>query len=155
MTNQQQFLGRDTYRLNYHDEPGKVLVNPNPGIRGYRYPKEFYPNVENLAYPGMNDEQVMDFLIKNYYEHPRKLADGSWVALYMLATTWSVCTDITKESPYAYRWCFTDKNEAMYFLDTIEEFDEIPTRTQSLRGHRFDGGFARVIHYDKDGYRKW
>ena len=103
----------------------------------------------------MNDEQVMDFLIKNCYEHPRKLADGSWVALYMLATTWSVCTDITKESPYAYRWCFTDKNDAMYFLDTIEEFDEIPTRTQSLRGHRFDGGFARVIHYDKDGFRKW
>jgi hypothetical protein len=43
----------------------------------------------------------------------------------------------------------------MYFLDTIEEFDEIPTRTQSLRGHRFDGGYARVIHYDKDGFRKW
>ena len=40
-------------------------------------------------------------------------------------------------------------------LDTIEEFDEIPTRTQSLRGHRYDGGFARVIHYDKDGFRKW
>ena len=62
---------------------------------------------------------------------------------------------LLRNPPYAYRWCFTDRSEAMYFLDTIEEFDEIPTRTQSLRGHRFDCGFARVIHYDKDGYRKW
>ena len=113
MTDQNQFLSRDTYRLNYHDEPGKVLVNPNPGIRGYRYPEEFYPNEENLAYPGMNDEQVITFLLSNHYTHPRKLADGSWVALFMLATTWSVCTDITKESPYAYRWCFKDLNEAI------------------------------------------
>ena len=155
MTDQNQFLSRDIYRLNYHDESRKCIVNLNPGIRGYRYPEEFYPNVENLAYPGMNDKQVIDFLLNNNYAHPRKLADGSWVALYTLATTWSVCTDITKESPYAYRWCFNDLNEAMYFLDTIEEFDEIPTRTQSLRGHRFDGGYARVIHYDKDGFRKW
>lgn len=155
MTNQTQFLSRDTYRGNYSGEPGKVIVNPNPGIRGYRYPEEFFPNEENLAYPGMNDNQVKDFLLRNYYQHPRKLADGSWVALFPLATTWSICTDITKESPYAYRWCFTDFNEAMYFLDTIEEFDEIPKRTQSLRGHRFDGGYARVIHYGKDGFRKW
>ena len=155
MTDQTQFRSRDTYHYNYRDEPGKVLVNPNPGIKAFRYPKEFYPNEENLAYPGMNDKQVIEFLLKNQYSEPRKLADGSWVALFMLATTWSICTDITKESPYAYRWCFKEKDEAMYFLDTIKEFDEIPVRTQSLRGHRFDSGYARVIHYDKDGFRKW
>ena len=155
MTNQEQFLGRDVYRLNYKDEPEKMVINPNPGIRGYRLPKEFFPELKDLAWPGMTSAQVLKYLEDNFYVNPRQLDDGSWVAIFPLATTWSVCTDITRESPYAYRWCFTDLKEAEYFLDTIKEFDEIPTHRDSLRGHRFEGGFARVLQYDKDGFRKW
>ena len=155
MKSQEIFIGRDVYRLNYKGEPNSILLNPNPGFKGYRYPKEYMPDAEDLAFPNMNEQQIQEFLTRNRYQHPRKLADGSWVALFMLATTWSICTDITRETPYAYRWCFRELDEAMYFLDNIVEFDEVPVRVTSLHGHRFDSGYARVIHYDDLGFRKW
>lgn len=155
MITENVFLSRDIYKENYRGEPNSVIVNPFPGRPGYRLPAEYFPEEIDLAWPGLNENEILKFLEDNRYLKARKIKDGSWAAIFPLAYTWSVCTDITKRSTYAYRWCFKDPEEAIFFLERIEEFDEIPTRTESLQGHRFESGFARVIHYGKDGFRKW
>lgn len=130
----------------YTGEPNKEIINPEPGTRA----SNVIHNFNNRS-----DEEVIEFLLSQNYINPRKLADGSWVALYRLAYTLSVCTDITPMSPYAYRWCFSDPEEAKYFLDTITEFDEIPVRRESLKGHRFHHEYGRMVKYDQLGFKQW
>lgn len=100
------------------------------------------------------DEDVIKHLHSEMFIKPRKLADGSWVAISRLTTTWSVCCDITRMTPYAYRWCFLDLAEAEYFLENIQEFDEIPERRSSLTGHRFSR-YARLAAFDHLGLKRW
>ena len=124
----------------------KEVFNPQRGNRASSKYDNFYD---------WDDDKVITFLNDNCFIHHRKLGDGSWVAIMRLAFTWSVCTDITPMSPYAYRWCFENIDEALYFIDTIKEFDEVPTRRDSLRGHRFHDGQARYVKYDELGFKMW
>lgn len=134
-------------RLNHkQSKPNTEYVNPEPGIKATSMYDSF------LAW---KDEDVVKFLIENRFTNPKKLKDGSWVATMQLIYTLSVCTDITPMTPYAYRWCFKDPEEAMYFLENIQEFDEIPERRSSLKGHRYHGLDARLIAYDELGLKKW
>lgn len=102
-------------------------------------------------FDGWSDEQVEDFLKTHLYEYPRKLSDGSWCGLSKLMFTWSVCMDIDEFSPFKYRWCFEDFAEAMYFLQTAEDFDEVPERRESLKGHRYKTAPLLVLH-DERGF---
>lgn len=127
------------------------------------------PNIEEIYNPARgtkasskydnfydwDDAKVLAYLEKNAYTDARKLEDGSWVAIHRLLFAWSICTDISPMSPYAYRWCFQDKEEADYFLANIKEFDEVPKRKESLKGHRFHDGQARYVKYDKHGFKMW
>lgn len=124
----------------------KEIYNPLPGNKASSKWDNFY---------NWDDEKVTTFLNENNYTHHRKLEDGSWVAIQRLMFTWSVCCDITPTSPYAYRWCFQDLEEAEYFITTIKEFDEVPVRKESLRGHRFHDGQARYVKFDELGFKMW
>lgn len=106
------------------------------------------------SFDDWSEEEVRDFMDKNLYTLPRQLPDGEWIALVRLLTTWSVCCGITPWTPFKYRWCFRDKAEALYFLETAQEFDEVPTRKTSLKGHRYT---TEPLYTEKDefGFNKW
>lgn len=143
MTDQSLFLPRG---FDYTtDEPFKEVVNTEPGIKNNGWGERF---------DEWEDEDVIKHLHSEMFIKPRKLADGSWVAISRLTTTWSVCCDITRITPYAYRWCFLDLAEAEYFLENIQEFDEIPERRSSLTGHRFSR-YARLAAFDHLGLKRW
>lgn len=125
--------------------PNSEMVNPNPSRRNDGFAERF---------DHWSDEDVIARLAEEKFEQPRKLKDGSWVALYRLAYTWSVCCDITQHSPYAYRWCFKDEQEARYFLETMEEFDDIPVKRESLKGHRYNEE-PRLYAFDQFGLSRW
>lgn len=100
------------------------------------------------------EEKVLAFMKENHFQLPRKLAGGEWCALLRLAFTWSICTDVTPYTPFKYRWCFEDKDEALYFLKTMEDYDEVPVRKTSLRGHRYKTA-PLYREQDQFGYDKW
>lgn len=129
----------------YKESANKEIINPNPSKRNDGYGERF---------DNWSDQDVIARLEGESFIHPRKLADGSWVAIYRLAFTWSVCCDITKQTPYAYRWCFKDKEEALYFLETLEEFDDIPVRRESLTGHRYNTE-PRLYAFNELGMSRW
>lgn len=85
----------------------------------------------------MNDIEFEKYCLENGFLSVRKLADGEWVGLFPLLFTLSVCTGIEEITPFKYRWCFSDSNEAKLFYNSITEYDEIPLERQSLKGHRF------------------
>ena len=143
--NQDIFLPRGIDHEHFLNTPNTDIFNPNPGKGNHGVGERFDPN---------DDAKAIAFLEANYHQFPKKLEDGSWCALFKLATTWSVCTDITYHTSYAYRWCFRDKDEALYFLENIKEFDEVPTRRTSLVGHRFDR-YARLASWDHEGKKRW
>lgn len=127
-------------------EPNTEWVNPESGVRAVR-----------PAYALVDPNDVVKFpkwLELQQFTNIRKLADGSWVGIYKLAYTWSVCTDITYGSQYGYRWCFKDYNEALYFVENMQDFDEIPTRRESLKGHRWSDN-PRIRITDELGLQKW
>lgn len=84
----------------------------------------------------------------------RQLADGSWIGVMRLMFTYSVCMDIDEVTPFRYRWCFQDKAEADYFFETAVDFDEVPTRRVSLKGHRYRGE-PLLREKDEHGFDKW
>lgn len=106
------------------------------------------------TFDGWPEEKVLAFMEENLYLMPRQLADGEWVAMHRLAFTWSICCDITPQQPFKYRWCFADKAEALYFLETIVDYDEVPVRKTSLKGHRYRD---EPLYREKDahGFDKW
>lgn len=128
-------------------KPNSVYHNPKSGIRATSEYDTFIDTPES---------EVLDFLNRNHYTNIRQLEDGSWCGLFRLYTTYSVCTDITPSTPYAYRWCFKDMDDAIGFLTELTEFDEVPdlTKWTSLKGHRYPQE-ARVMVYDARGFRKW
>lgn len=102
----------------------------------------------------MSDEQVEQYLAENKFTEYRKLETGEWIGLMQLMFTLSVCMDIDYYTPYAYRWCFQDPEEARHFFKTAKEFDEVPEHKTSLKGHRYKTKPLYVEH-DELGFAKW
>lgn len=129
--------------------PNSFIVNPRAGIRKSN-------EWDSFTSDGWNHDKALDFLKANGFQDIRVLEDGSYCGIYKLAFTWSVCTDITPNSVYCYRWCFEDKSEADKFLKELIDFDDVPDLNiyKSLRGHRYTSE-ARVMAYDELGFRKW
>lgn len=139
------FVNRDLDHTGYIYPPNQEWANPNPGQR-------------NMGYSDIwdkPDEEVIKYLTEvEMFSRVRKLEDGSFVGCMKLAFTMSVCCDITPTTPYAYRWCFKDPEEAFYFCDNIKEFDEIPERRQTLQGHRYTKE-SRLAATDQLGIKRW
>ena len=127
-------------------EPNTEWLNPESGVRAIRPPY--------VAVDPNDDVKFPNWLTLQNFINIRKLEDGCWVGIYQLAYTWSVCSDITYGSQYAYRWCFKDPEEAFYFCDNIKEFDEIPERRQTLQGHRYTKE-SRLAATDQLGIKRW
>ncbi|WP_454889995.1 hypothetical protein [Serratia quinivorans] len=106
------------------------------------------------SFDGFSDDSVIDFMTANGYTNIRKIHDGTWSGIIRLAFTHSVCMDVSPLTPFRYRWCFEEKAEALYFVENVKEFDEIPERKQSLRGHRYLG-VALYVEKDEFGLPKW
>lgn len=106
------------------------------------------------SFEGWPEADVLAFMDENLYLMPRQLEGGEWVGMVKLAFTWSICTDVTPGCPFKYRWCFEDKAEALYFLETMQDFDEIPVHKNSLRGHRYT---TEPLYRETDelGIEKW
>lgn len=88
----------------------------------------------------MNNDEFEKFCLENGFSEVRKLESGEWVGLMRLMFTLSVCTGIEEITPFKYRWCFADPSEAKEFYNAIIEYDEIPTKRISLKGHRYQTG---------------
>ncbi len=101
-----------------------------------------------------SESDIKAWIEANHYIMPRILDDGSWVAISKLAYTWAVCVDMDAVTAYRYRWCFADFSEALYFLNTMTDFDEVPTRRESLKGHRYSGEPLLVEHWP-NGEPRW
>lgn len=125
-------------------EPNIEVFNPNPGFR----------STEGTEFEGWDLDKVKDFMKMNMFIASRQLQDGTWCGLYPLAYTLSVCMDITEHSPYSYRWCFENVEEAKEFFSTAKAFDEVPEKRKSLKGHRY-GRTSRLLSTDHLGIRKW
>lgn len=114
--------------------------------------------MQSVEFPNMTDEEVISYLIEHCYpvkEHElRKLPDGEWIMLYRLAFTWSVCCGVGMHSMFKYRWCFEDKAEAEHFFNTCQNYDDIPVKRNSLKGHRYLDK-PLYMEYDELGYEKW
>lgn len=100
------------------------------------------------------DAEAQEFFAANGFICARKLDSGDWVGIYPLLFTTSVCTGITPQRSYTYRWCFEDPKEAHLFFSTAEDYDDIPTERSSLRGHRYITS-PLLIEYDQLGLPKW
>lgn len=90
----------------------------------------------------MSDEQVITYLLEQgcgYYqrEHIRKLPDGEWAIIMDLFFTTAVCLGVSKHHLYKYRWCFENPVEAHLFFNECQNYDDIPTKRDSLKGHRY------------------
>ena len=82
------------------------------------------------------DNKVQEFLKSNGFLCARKLDSGDWVGIYPSMYTTYVCTGITPQRSYTYRWGFEDPNEAARFFLRIQEYDDIPTEIPPLKGQR-------------------
>ena len=142
---QSLFKSRDLNNAYESYTPNQEWVNPNPGQRNVGYSDVW----------DKPDEEVIKYLTEvEMFSRVRKLEDGSFVGCMKLTYTMSVCCDISPTTPYAYRWCFKDPEEAFYFYDNIKEFDEIPERRQTLQGHRYTRE-SRLAATDNLGFKRW
>ena len=142
---QSLFKSRDLNNAYESYTPNQEWVNPNPGQRNVGYSDVW----------GKPDEEVIRYLTdEEHFIKVCKLEDGSFVGCMKLTYTMSVCCDISPTTPYAYRWCFKDPEEAFYFCDNIKEVDEIPEHRTSLQGHRYIGE-SRLAATDQLGLKRW
>lgn len=107
-----------------------------------------------MAFDGLNDDVVVDILLGHGFKKVRKIKDGSWIGILPLAFTTSVCMDIEEINPFRYRWCFSDPSEANHFFDTADDYDEVPIKRNSLKGHRYRGE-PLLREQDEFGFDKW
>ena len=107
-------------------------------------------------FDGMTDDEVGQWLQKKGYNpaHFRKLADGEWILLHQLAYTLSVCCGVGKVNMFKYRRCFENPAEAIEFFNTCQNYDDIPQKRESLRGHRYLDK-PRIVEYDELGFKRW
>lgn len=105
---------------------------------------------------GMTDDEVSQWLQNQGYDpsHFRKLDDGEWILLHQLMYTLSVCCGVGKVGMYKYRWCFENPAEAIEFFHACKNYDDIPEKRESLRGHRYLDK-PRIVEYDESGYPRW
>lgn len=128
------------------DKANTTIKLEQPGVRSYEGTVNPFQDYTN--------EEILTFLEEKHYLTPRQLSDGSWCAIFPLFRTWAVCTDITKNNPYAYRWCFEIEEDAKMFLAELECFDDVPKNTSSLRGHRYHD-LPRMLAFDHLGFHRW
>ncbi|WP_446914460.1 hypothetical protein, partial [Klebsiella pneumoniae] len=102
----------------------------------------------------MDKNEMRNFLLQQGFLRVRQLADDSWIGVLRLAFTTSVCMDIDEVTPFRYRWCFADPAEAIHFFETAVDYDEVPTKRDSLKGHRYVGE-PLLREKDEFGYDKW
>lgn len=107
-----------------------------------------------MSFKRMTPEEMREFLLQQGFLRVRQLADDSWIGVLKLAFTTSVCMDIDEVSPFRYRWCFADPNEAHHFFETAVDYDEVPTKRDSLKGHRYRGE-PLLREMDEFGFDKW
>lgn len=113
--------------------------------------------MSNLSEPSSTnpkDPEFKNFLLDQGFLSPRRLEDGEWVAMLPLMFTMSVCCGIGEHHTYRYRWCFGDREEAELFLAELVDFDDIPTKKDSLKGHRYLTT-PRYMETDQLGINKW
>lgn len=102
----------------------------------------------------MTPEEMREFLLQQGFLRVRQLADDSWIGVLRLAFTTSVCMDIDEVTPFRYRWCFSDPAEANHFFESAVDYDEVPIKRKSLKGHRYrDEPLLR--EQDEFGFDKW
>ena len=113
-------------------------------------------NIEEFNNPFRNlSQQEIDlFLMRNGFSRWRQLESGEYIGLRSLMFTWAVCMDIRIDQVFSYRWCFKDKDEAIYFFDTAKEIDEVPSLRTSLKGHRYIDK-PLLVEKDELGFDKW
>mgnify|MGYP006961050029 CR=1 FL=1 len=112
--------------------------------------------MSNPQFRGMSDEQVETYLIEECdFIKVRKLESGEWIGILKLMFTTSVCMDIDYMTPYVYRWCFENKEEAEFFFENAKEYDEVPVKRESLKGHRYNRDEPLLVEYDEHGFKKW
>lgn len=107
------------------------------------------------SFDSWTQEEVHAFLLENRFTSFRQLPTGEWIGMLRLMFSMSVCMDITPLSPYTYRWCFADAQEATHFFETAKEFDEVPQIRTSLKGHRYGGRSPLLTENDERGFPKW
>lgn len=107
-----------------------------------------------LSFENWTNKEIDDFLVENRFIAWRKLETGEVIGILELMFTTSVCMDVTPITPYAYRWCFEDRHEAVAFFEMAKEFDEVPKHRASLKGHRYQNK-PLLVENDERGFPKW
>ncbi|EPO4282072.1 hypothetical protein ACUARP_004551 [Klebsiella pneumoniae] len=102
----------------------------------------------------MDKNEMHSFLLQQGFLRVRQLADDSWIGILQLAFTTSVCMDIDEVTPFRYRWCFADPAEANHFFETAVDYDEVPAKRSTLKGHRYRGE-PLLREKDEFGFNKW
>lgn len=106
-----------------------------------------------MSIPTMTDEQLIQFLEKEGFKHIRKLPDDEeFVAILPLAFSTSVCCGIDATTPFKYRWCFAKEEDALEFLQGMQEYDDIPKDLGVLVGHRYNARKPLVVLRDERGF---
>lgn len=82
-------------------------------------------------------ESFIAFLHEQGFINPKQLADGEWAAIMPLMFSMSVCCGIERSLAFKYRWCFSSTEDALEFFENLENFDDIPAKTDNLVGHRY------------------
>lgn len=104
---------------------------------------------------GMSHEQFISFLKNQGYMSIKQLEDGEWVALLPMMFSLSVCCGISALTAFKYRWCFKNPDDAKEFYASMVEFDDIPTKTDSLVGHRYSNNAPLLRMKNEQGLDKW
>lgn len=103
---------------------------------------------------GKTDEEFYEFLQDQGYKNIRKLPDGEFAATIELAFTTAVCCGMDVVTAYKYRWCFSKSDDAIGFINSLTEFDQVPTNLENLKGHRYQDRPLLKLK-DEKGFDRW
>lgn len=110
--------------------------------------------MNSVGFGDWSDDQIEDFLKSQSFVVAKKLDSGDWIGIIRLAFTYAVCCGIEKDIAFKYRWCFEGVDEAIHFFENCKEFDEIPKKRNSLKGHRYINS-PLLMMFDERGFPKW
>ncbi len=103
----------------------------------------------------LSPEQIREFLLEQGFLRVRQLEDSSWIGVLRLAFTTSVCMDIDEFSPFRLSAGVSlTQQTANHFFETAVDYDEAPTKRDSLKGHRYRGE-PLLREKDEFGFDKW
>lgn len=105
----------------------------------------------------MKEITIDDMLGELQFKLARQLDDGTWIGIYRLMYTWSVCSGVDSTNMFMYRWCFEEYEHALEFYNNMKELDDIPTNKTSLVGHRFGtkGPLAKKVYDENYNQIDW